>query len=222
MAKKTKRYVWKNPSMLAGTLVAILVLNTMFLAWAAAMPLYFGATADYSATQENLSDPQLLHLLTDFFRGVMLLLTGLTLVWTWRVSTNAHSFRPNMEMSRLGSIGWYVVPIFFLFKPYQAMAEIWRVSETEAKKGAHRIVNWWWGAFLLSNILGYMVLSPAGARLKPWLGISSDVCGVFVSLFLMVMVTRLSRMQVAKHAQRQAGGGESIEPSLSMVQSLAG
>jgi hypothetical protein len=65
------------------------------------------------------------------------------------------------------AIGWFFVPIAFLWKPYQVVKEIWEVSKPglagdsmpwqarEPSLGS--IIGWWWALFLISTFLGNII-----------------------------------------------------------------
>ena len=50
------------------------------------------------------------------------------------------------------SVGWYFIPIANLWKPYQAVKEIWIVSHKNTPAD-HAVVGWWWALLLISNLL---------------------------------------------------------------------
>lgn len=49
------------------------------------------------------------------------------------------------------AVGWYFVPFANLFKPLQAMKEIWLESNragTSYESRGSAILGWWWGLFV--------------------------------------------------------------------------
>ena len=56
-----------------------------------------------------------------------------------------------MEDSPGWAVGWYFVPIANLWKPYQAMKEIWRVNVSDTTPS---IFPWWWLFWILTSFLG--------------------------------------------------------------------
>ncbi len=60
------------------------------------------------------------------------------------------------------AVGWYFVPIANLFKPIEAMRELWTTSLMHAAaEGADGRLGYWWGAWIVGNIL-----SNIGVRLE--------------------------------------------------------
>jgi len=91
---------------------------------------------------------------------VLVYLTTVVLfaIWTHRMSANIHALGAvNLRFRPGWAVGWYFVPIANLWKPFQAMSEIWRASkdpmgwEAEAVGG---LARWWWFWWLVSNIVG--------------------------------------------------------------------
>lgn len=81
--------------------------------------------------------------------------------WIYRANLNCRGFgATDMKDTPGWSIGWYFIPIMNLFRPFQAMKEIWMVSADPVnwrtqKTGA--LLGWWWALWLLSNFLGQAV-----------------------------------------------------------------
>jgi hypothetical protein len=82
----------------------------------------------------------------------------LILTWIYRANRNARSLgAKDMQYTPGWSVGWYFVPVAMLWKPYQAMKEIWKashqpVSWKDAKVGG--IVHWWWFLWIASGVAG--------------------------------------------------------------------
>jgi len=77
--------------------------------------------------------------------------------WIYRASANAHAITDEMIISPGWAVGWYFVPFANLVKPFQAMKEIWLASHRAGAGYEPRgsaILGWWWGLWLLSNMLG--------------------------------------------------------------------
>jgi len=92
---------------------------------------------------------------------VAFIITGVTfLKWIYRANSNCHGFGvQGMKFTPGWSIGYYFIPILNFFKPYQAMKEIWKVSENpddwQNKKGSS-LLGWWWALWLLSNFMSHI------------------------------------------------------------------
>ena len=137
------------------------------------------------------------------------------LMWVHR----AHKNLPSLGVTDLRftpgwAVGWFFVPIMFLFRPYQAISEIWRASEPNLNTTdstswktvrTSSIVGWWWAFFLISEFAGKIVLRVTmGAEELSGLLASTyaymaaafiDVVGIPITI---LMVTRISQLQETK------------------------
>src|SRR5215831_8155859 len=71
---------------------------------------------------------------------VLLLATSVVvLVWIYGANHNAHALgATGMRFTSGWAVGWYFIPIFNLWKPYQAMKEIWKASADPRNWQSHR------------------------------------------------------------------------------------
>lgn len=88
-----------------------------------------------------------------------LAVTGIAfLKWIYRANLNCRGFgAQGMKFTPGWSIGWYFIPIAALWKPYQAMKEIWKVSTNPInwqKEDGSSLLCWWWALWLIYGILG--------------------------------------------------------------------
>lgn len=77
-------------------------------------------------------------------------------LWKYSASHNARRLGANMKFSPGWSIAYYFIPFLNLWRPYQAMKEIWNVSHNSMScksKKSGKIVVFWWLSFI-----GYCVL----------------------------------------------------------------
>lgn len=87
------------------------------------------------------------------------IVTGIAfLKWIYRSNLNCRGFgAQGMKFSPGWSIGYYFIPILCLYRPYQAMKEIWRVSENPynwQNVMASPLLGWWWALWLIAGFLG--------------------------------------------------------------------
>lgn len=113
---------------------------------------------------------------------VMVVMIGM---WLYRAAKNARSMRPQMETSPGWAIGWYFVPVANLWKPYQAMAEIWRIScapDRWRSAETPAAMKGWWAAWLATNIISNVSNQMANTATTDQAFIASDVAVIVVSL----------------------------------------
>jgi len=91
-------------------------------------------------------------------------------VWLHRAARNLRGLgRFGMRFSPAACVGWYFVPIANLWKPVQAMSEIWRASDPAADQGSWLtgsrgtpLLAVWWSAWLLSSFVALGTLATLG------------------------------------------------------------
>lgn len=92
-----------------------------------------------------------------YYLGVYVVAAFLTLKWIYRVNLNASTLTRGKTISPGWSVGWFFVPFANLVMPFRAMRETWRISHAPGdwrQAAAPDLLNWWWGLFLLTSILG--------------------------------------------------------------------
>lgn len=84
-------------------------------------------------------------------------------LWVHRAARNLRALgRSGMKFSPAGCIGWYFVPFANLVRPFKAMSELWRASESDAEadgqawvtKGTSTsMLGVWWGCWMVGNVI---------------------------------------------------------------------
>lgn len=93
--------------------------------------------------------------------AITLFTTVLFCCWIYRANKNARALgAEGMSFTPGWCVGWFFIPVMNLFKPYQAVDEIWRASDPQAdsqswamssKSGL--ITGWWW-MWIISGLCG--------------------------------------------------------------------
>lgn len=76
-----------------------------------------------------------------------------------------------LHFSPESMVWWFFVPVLNLVRPYQAVAQVWRASASEAQTAGQTsgemMLQLWWGAWLLHSVVGvatiYSVADPSAA-----------------------------------------------------------
>ena len=136
----------------------------------------------------------------------------LILKWLYRANYNVKQLgAKDMEFTPGWSIGYYFIPIVNLWKPFQAMKELWKTSVNptnwQSLKSPSTIALWW-GLWIVSNLLGRIIfnLSRNSESLDAMIQVNlisqvSDVLDIPLSLVLMKLVQSIYTMQV-NHYQK--------------------
>jgi hypothetical protein len=166
MAKTEKTYVARDPVALSATVVLWLYL--LIAAQVASLvceiyrysalrqlppdtPLNFFETPPALESMETITGLVAIPML-----AVMLVSFILTLKWIYRVTMNSHVLAQGVRVSPPWAVGWYFVPIANFFKPFQAVADAWKVSlgpQDWRERETPALLRWWWGTWLFVSIL---------------------------------------------------------------------
>ena len=131
------------------------------------------------------------------------------LMWIYRATKNLAVIHPSEQLISPGwSVGWWFIPIAHLWKPYQAMTAIWTGSDPNSSP-APRIMLIWWVVWLLSNLIGNMVLRGTLSNFGDlaieefiglgWLGVVSSALSTVGAVLLFYLVRRIGINQAEKY-----------------------
>ena len=132
-------------------------------------------------------------------------------VWTYRANYNARRLgATGMKFSPGWAVGWYFNPIANLWKPYQAMCEIWQASAAPAgwqHQPRGSILSLWWTFFLLSNFIANasfrLSLRASSTSELIWSTTVSAAGGIFdiaSNVIALELVNQIYRMQMARRS----------------------
>ncbi|WP_419769557.1 MAG: DUF4328 domain-containing protein [Candidatus Marinarcus sp.] len=137
----------------------------------------------------------------------------LILKWIYRANYNARQIgATEMTFTPGWSIGWYFIPIANLWKPYQAMKEIWKASSDPQNwktQSVSSMLPWWWFFWIVSNMFGNASfrLAMRAEEINELMAANivtqlSDVTGIPLSLIVIGIVNKVHKMQMA-HANAE-------------------
>jgi hypothetical protein len=100
------------------------------------------------------------------------------------------------------SVGWFFVPIANLFKPFQAMRELWNASYDSSDRYSRATppdLTIWWRLFIVSNILmnmgTRMEATPASQSIGLILSIAGTTGSIACAWFLMRIIKQVTDAQ---------------------------
>lgn len=215
MAKTKKTYVARDPVALSATvvlwlylLIAAQVVNLAceIYRYSALQllppdtPLSFSETPPALESMETITGLAAIPML-----AIMLVSFILTLKWIYRVTMNSHVLAQGVRVSPPWAIGWYFVPIANLFKPFQAVADAWKVSlgpQDWRERETPALLTWWWGTWLfvsaLDNASLRMDMRADDVGDARWIAAMDGVSAILwipLTLLLIRIVRRLSAQQ---------------------------
>lgn len=151
------------------------------------------------------------------------LITGvLFLTWIYRTHRNLPALGiPGPRYSPAWAVGWFFVPIFGLFRPYEVMQELYKgcnpdvgISDEFLRQYSPTVklyssktalIGLWWGFWLASIFLTRIsdqthVLSGLGGLIiGNWLSIISDGFGIVAAVCVILIVKEIDARQEEKH-----------------------
>ena len=134
----------------------------------------------------------------------------LILRWIHRMNWNARALgAADLEFTPGYAIGWYFVPIMAVFKPYQAMKEIWRASANPADwqtQSTPLLLPGWWLLWLVNGALGQFALR-LGLKADDiptytdynLVMLAADTAGIPLCMVFLVIVNCVMQMQNATY-----------------------
>lgn len=167
------------------------------LAIAACIGVYSGALAP------DLLDPEFDVASAAILLAQLAFLISAIFVGMWIHRAHANLFvagLDGLEFTPGWSVGWFFVPIMSLFKPFQAMRELWNRSHSEDDGYASATpseLGVWWGTFLIGNFLGAFggdEMFTAGSATLMTLAVSS-VVDIVSAIFLIKIIDRVGAAQ---------------------------
>jgi len=136
--------------------------------------------------------------------GLIQVLTGLVtfalyLRWLHKAHRNLRVLgATGLRFTPGWAVGWYFIPIAVLFRPFQAMSELWRASNPIAGGGAPgdewrllpppSIVALWWIVVVLSAILGRFAAAAVANAYDVYTLASADYVALTASGLEIIMV----------------------------------
>ena len=118
-------------------------------------------------------------------------------IWKVRVAKNARvlgtsnslQFHPgdHMTISPGWAVGFYFIPIVSLWKPFQAMNEIWEVTFSGTSRQETSIIGWWWFCWIVSGIAGHVSFRTAMSG-NFEVSLIADIVGVVVAIPLLCAI----------------------------------
>jgi hypothetical protein len=141
---------------------------------------------------------------------LILVVSGfLILRWIHRVNWNARALgAQGMTFTPGWCVGWYFIPVMCLWKPYQAMQEIWKASKNPAAWTTEKVpqlVGLWWAIWIVYSMAGNASfrLSMRADEINEFVNstvvtIASDVAALPLCVALLALMTQVQAMQDAR------------------------
>jgi hypothetical protein len=137
----------------------------------------------------------------------------LFLVWTNLAAKNVRAFgQEGLSYTPGWCVGWWFIPIMSLYKPFDALREVFKASDPETV-GPHATKPWmastvptgllvWWGVYISNGFLGIIIalsnLDLSGKRAAVTVGPANLITHVLLGvagIFLIMIMRELAKRQ---------------------------
>ena len=148
------------------------------------------------------------------YTAVFVVSIVLVAMWIHRAHANLREAGVDgLEFTPGWAVGWFFVTIANLFKPFQAMRELWTASHGEADRfggEAPTEVKLWWGAWLVGNIASTVgtriILMGEGEASSLVVGTALGGIGTVVIVLAAILLAKV----IAGVTAAQRGGGTAV------------
>ena len=160
------------------------------------------AVADGEASDQRQQVVGIIYMLVFIVSGFLILR------WIHRANYNARQLgAKKMEFTPGWAIGYYFVPILTLWKPYQAMKEIWQASHKPSDWSFVKVsplLGLWWFLWITSGVLGQAVfrMSIDADELSEFINLNvvtqfSDALAIPLALVTLAIINSIYQAQVS-------------------------
>ena len=127
--------------------------------------------------------------------------------WIYFSAKNLRAFGATGLTIRPGwAVGWYFVPIANLWKPYQAMKEIWQASSEPMDWQNQRVSGLmpaWWALWIISNVADRATFRLANDattlddfQFAATVSIASGCINIALSVVFLTLIIRITELQI--------------------------
>ena len=149
----------------------------------------------------------------------------LILKWIYQANQNVRFLgAKDMEFTPGWSIGFYFIPILALWKPYQAMKEIWKASHNPQNwqlEKANLVLGIWWFSWIANSMVGQAVfrMSRRAEEISEIMNVNlisqvSEILSIPLAFVTIYLIKKISNAQLAirnnNQIQQESARGSEI------------
>lgn len=202
---------WLKYFLYASVAISVIVIFSCIVQYSLLNDLAHGAYSSQAlAIAAGVSNYKLQHVLGLLQLGIVITQQILFYKWLYRSNFNVRQLgAQGMKFSPAWSIGYFFVPIVGLWKPYQAMKEIWQASKNpsawkEVKRGS--VLPWWWLFYIAELFFSQAVFrSIFSNETNPidlnFYFIVTNLVGIPCTILTFILVTQIYGMQMNNSQQ---------------------
>ena len=175
--------------------------------------------APFSLSEARASDDRLSALAGWY----LVLLAGSAIAWClWqhRAHANLRAFgRSGLRFTPGWAVGWWFVPVASLWKPFEAVRELWKASDPASDPLSWRSVRswpalgWWWACWIGGGVVSAVGTAQRGDELDATIrGDMLVMAGLALQVVAAVLAIAIVRRVVARQAALERTGAGTPPP----------
>jgi hypothetical protein len=216
---------WVRYMLYAQVVVALIAIGSNFLEYQLLSDYQNGVyTSQELAVADGEASDQRQRVIGLTYLAVFIISGFLILRWIHNSNFNARQLgAKEMEFTPSWSIGYYFIPILALWKPYQAMKKIWKVSHNPSNWQSENVSSllWvWWFLWILTNILGQVIfrMSIAANELPELMNLNlisqaSEILSIPLAFVTLSIVNKVYAAQMSAYASTNKSIRPIAEPT---------
>jgi hypothetical protein len=122
----------------------------------------------------------------------------LLMIWVYRAMVVAHQVTPTLKITPGWAVGWFFVPVAWLWMPYEVVNEIAEGSGATRIAGTSALIGWWWAAWIGRGICGLFTWFGRSGGLSSHMLVFVMIGSAFAiasALLLQTVIARVTRVQ---------------------------
>ncbi len=127
-------------------------------------------------------------------------------IWIVRANRNVRSLgAKDMRITPGWAVGYFFIPIVNLWRPYQAMSDLWRASQNPSdwiRSNVGSAVPAWWTLWIISGIVGRLAMQKSMAahgiadlEAATWFYIINSTLHIIICFVTLAMVSQIATAQ---------------------------
>lgn len=190
--------------------------------------VYFSQEMAVADAEANDKRQQILGLI---YLGIFIVSGVLILRWIYQSNQNARQLgAKDLSFTPTWSIGFYFIPIVCLWKPYQAMKEIWQASHSPTNwqmESVSPILGLWWFFWIANSLVGQVVfrMSNRAVEITEIMNVNlisqlSELLSIPLAIVTWLLVSKISSAQMTSRnfALSQTEENSDVETAAATVE----
>lgn len=201
---------WTRASIFAQLGISVIAIMSGYLEYEVLAALRDGTFASQDAATAAAEASDARQAMVALVQIAIIVVSGvLILRWIHRANWNARALgAQGLTFTPGWCVGWYFVPLVSLWKPYQAMQEIWKATKNPSAwttEAVPQLIGLWWTLWLIYSFAGNASfrMSMRAEEINElinvtWVTLASDVATIPLCVALLALIRQVQGMQDAR------------------------